>query len=74
MCCVLLIHHEKSQGRPPRLHDVQDHYLELFIDLLRAGAEARAKARRIRSLDRIQVDVQNANVDVAICIKYLATS
>ena len=45
------------------LHDIQDHYLELFIDLLRAGAEARAKTRHVRSMDRIQVDVQRATVE-----------
>ena len=45
------------------LHDIQDHYLELFIDLMRAGAEVRAKARHVRSLDRIQVDLENASVD-----------
>ena len=45
------------------LHDIQDHYLELFVDLLRAGAEARAKARHVRTLDKIQVDLENANVD-----------
>ena len=38
------------------LHDIQDHYLELFVELLRAGAEAKAKARHVRSLDKIQVD------------------
>ena len=43
------------------LHDLQDNFLDEFIDLLRAGAQERAQARHCRRLDAIIVDIDDVD-------------
>ena len=43
------------------LHDLQDQFLDEFIDLIRAGAQERARARHNRRLDAIMVDIDEVD-------------
>ena len=43
------------------LHDLQDKFVEVFIDLFRAGAQERARAKHDRRLDAISVNLDGVD-------------
>ena len=43
------------------LHDLQDKFVEVFIDLFRAGAQERARGRHDRRLDAISVNLDGVD-------------